>query len=434
MKYSRELSDKDATASINSKNLPVDDLMTYLDSDSASIRRLAVKHIGRMTEHLLGRDVGILMDLARGDSDSLVRRETISTLGRLRDQYLIPYFRDFLFNTSEDPKVTLQVVRSLLVFKKSHPEIILPALRSLRGIHPNEQIQQVLARELDGLAEVSDYEGYPTAMKDTCVFADARDVLKLVPDGSIHLTFTSPPYYNARDYAVYNSYIAYLDFLEGVFCQLHRVTKEGRFLVVNTSPVIVPRVSRAYASKRYAIPFDLHNRLTGIGWEFIDDIVWVKPESSVKNRNGSFYQHRKPLGYKPNAVTEYLMVYRKRSDRLIDWNMRQYDSATVEESQVADDYQTSNVWRFKPSSDAVHTAIFPNALCAEVIKLYSYVNDLVFDPFAGSGTVGKVANELGRSFFLTEFVSEHFDRMKQIVPSGRFVGLEQLDKELKSDE
>jgi len=48
-----------------------------------------------------------------------------------------------------------------------------------------------------------------------------------------------------------------------------------------------------------------------MGWEFIDDIVWVKPEASVKNRNAGFLQHRKPLGYKPNAVSEMLMVYRK---------------------------------------------------------------------------------------------------------------------------
>ena len=59
-----------------------------------------------------------------------------------------------------------------------------------------------------------------------------------------------------------------------------------------------------------------------MGWEFIDDIVWKKPETSVKNRNARFMQHRKPLAYKPNVVTEYVMVYRKETDRLIDWNIR----------------------------------------------------------------------------------------------------------------
>jgi len=52
------------------------------------------------------------------------------------------------------------------------------------------------------------------------------------------------------------------------------------------------------------IPFDLHTRRVENGWEFIDDIIWLKPETSVKNRNAGFLQHRKPLGYKPNPMTD----------------------------------------------------------------------------------------------------------------------------------
>lgn len=67
-----------------------------------------------------------------------------------------------------------------------------------------------------------------------------------------------------------------------------------------------------------------------MGWEFIDDIVWEKPEYSVKNRIGGFQQHRKPLAYKPNSVTEYLMVYRKQTDKLIDWNIHQWNPESVD--------------------------------------------------------------------------------------------------------
>jgi DNA modification methylase len=191
------------------------------------------------------------------------------------------------------------------------------------------------------------------------------------------------------------------------------VTKEGRFLIVNTSPVIVPRTSRAHSSKRYPIPFDLHARLVQNGWEFIDDIIWLKPESSVKNRNAGFLQHRKPLGYKPNPTTEYLMVYRKQTDKLLDWNMRAYDWKTIEESRIKGDYETSNVWRIDPTFDRVHSAVFPIELCNRVIKFYSYKGDLVFDPFAGSGTFGKAARNLQRFFFLTEQEQKYVERMKQ---------------------
>ncbi len=52
-------------------------------------------------------------------------------------------------------------------------------------------------------------------------------------------------------------------------------------------------------------------------------------------------------------------------------------------------HETSNVWRIDPVSDKVHSAVFPLELCVKVIEFYSYVGDLVFDPFAGSGTFGK---------------------------------------------
>jgi DNA modification methylase len=271
------------------------------------------------------------------------------------------------------------------------------------------------------------------------VNADVLEALKNVPDESIHLTFTSPPYYNARDYSIYPSYDAYLEFLSEVFKATHRITKEGRFLIVNTSPIIIPRVSRSHSSKRYPIPFDLHGYLIKNGWEFIDDIIWLKPEYSVKNRVGGFHQHRKPLGYKPNSVTEYLMVYRKQTVKLLDWNIRSYSQQTVEESKVTGDYDTTNVWKIDPKFDKVHNAVFPSELCKRVIQYYSYKGDLVFDPFGGSGTVGRTAKSLERYFFLTEKEEEYFEYMKSKVKptlfnsenETRFLSLVEFNKTIK---
>jgi DNA modification methylase len=109
-----------------------------------------------------------------------------------------------------------------------------------------------------------------------------------------------------------------------------------------------------------------------MGWEFIDDKIWLKPEASVKNRVAGFMQHRKPLAYKPNAVTEYLMVYRKKTDKLLDWNIKQYDWETVQDSKVPEGYESTNVWRIDPKFDKVHSAVFPVELCKRVIQYYSY--------------------------------------------------------------
>lgn len=243
---------------------------------------------------------------------------------------------------------------------------------------------------------------------NTALLGDAREILKSIPDESFHLTFTSPPYFNAKDYSSFETYEEYLKMLEEVFFLTHQKTKEGRFLVVNTSPVLVKRTNRMRQSKRHAIPFDLHGILIKQGWNFIDDIIWLKPEASVKNRNGNFFQNRKPLAYKPNVVNEYVMVYRKYTHKLIDWNIRQYDKKTIAESKVEDGYETSNVWKISPRYSKHHPAIFPDELCEKIIRYYSYKGDLIFDPFAGSGTVGKVAKKLDRKFFLCEKSPEYY--------------------------
>jgi DNA modification methylase len=390
-------------------NFDVNIFIPFIRHPDDDIRYWAVKNIGKIPNL---RMVDLLYEIAVNDPDSMVRREAVSSIGRMRFKQAQPLLVKLL--NDSDPKVVLQAIRGLLVFKDS--EYVRVNLTKLQD-HPNEMIQSVIRREFSKNGKTAartslPHPVSPDFLKDTVVHGDVRDVLEYVPDESVHLTFTSPPYYNARDYSIYVSYNAYLDFLTEVFKEVHRVTKEGRFLIVNTSPVIIPRVSRAHSSKRYPIPFDLHHRLVENGWEFIDDIIWLKPETSVKNRNAGFLQHRKPLAYKPNAVTEYLMVYRKQTDKLLDWNMSQYDWNTIEESRVRGEYETSNVWKIDPAFDRVHTAVFPLELCNRVITFYSYKGDLIFDPFGGSGTLGKAARNLGRYFFLTEKEARYIERMK----------------------
>ena len=164
----------------------------------------------------------------------------------------------------------------------------------------------------------------------------------------------------------------------------------------------------------------MHPRLTDMGWEFIDDIVWIKPEYAAKNRNGGFYQHRKPLCYKANSVTESVMVYRKKTDKLIDWNLRQYDDETVEASKVLGEYEKSNAWQINPTTDRGHPAVFPTELASRVIQFYSFKGDLIFDPFGGSGTVGRVAIDHERYFFLCEKESEYVEYMKRTWSTSLF--------------
>ena len=389
-------------------------LLPLLNHSNPKIRNLAVKNIGKLRDESF---LAALSDFANAETNTFARREAVSALGRLKTAKAIPILKRFL--TDSDPKVILQALRGLLYFRDR--EDVRTFLTPLCE-HPNELIREHAIRELNGQrrdkSKVSDHTMSPDALKNIIVCADVVETLKAIPDESVHLTFTSPPYYNARDYTLFQSYEAYLSFLTAVFKETHRITKEGRFFVLNTSPVIVPRISRAHSSRRYAIPYDIHPRLTEIGWEFIDDIVWAKPDCTVKNRNGRFFQDRKPLGYKPNSVTESVMVYRKKTDRLIDWNMRQYDEDIVRASRMLGEYEKTNVWMINPSTDKVHPAVFPVELADRIIRFYSFKGDLIFDPFGGSGTVGEAAMALDRYFFLCEKESEYVEHaMEQINPS-----------------
>jgi len=384
-------------------------LLDLLNHPNENVRVLSIKNLAKLEDINL---LSTFIKYANVDESTSVRREAVSAIGRLRNEKTIPILIALL--KDRDPKIVMQAIRGLLVF--SYKENVKNELKKLLN-HPNELIREVINKEINGIKYSSKneqkHDEFPEFLRNTVVHGDVQEIIKYIPDESVHLTFTSPPYYNARDYSIYQSYDEYLNFLEKVFKEVHRITKEGRFFVLNTSPIIIPRISRQHASKRYPIPYDIHPFLIKMGWEFVDDIIWVKPEASVKNRNAGFFQHRKPLAYKPNAVTEMLMVYRKKTDKLIDWNIRQYSYDKIKKSKVLEKYETTNVWRIDPAFDKVHTAVFPLELCNRIIKFYSFIGDLIFDPFAGSGTLGKAALSLNRNFFLTEKEIKYINRIKE---------------------
>ena len=245
------------------------------------------------------------------------------------------------------------------------------------------------------------------------VLGDSVEVLADHPPDSVQLIFTSPPYFNAKpEYHESVDYEAYLLMLRKVFQGCHDVLSEGRFLVVNTSPVLVRRAHRQAASRRYPIPFDLHRVLDDIGFDFVDDIIWQKPEGAGWHlgRGRRFSADRQPLQYKAVTVTENIVVYRKRTDKLIDWNLRQHpDQRAVHESLIGDGYERTNIWQIHPASRKDHPAVFPEALVERVKKYYSFKRDMVLDPFAGVGTVGRVAHDLERRFMLVEKSPQYFD-------------------------
>lgn len=259
----------------------------------------------------------------------------------------------------------------------------------------------------------------PAPIPNKVILGDSIHVLEDFPPDTAQLVVTSPPYYNAKtEYSEYVDYQEYLDFLRRVFVRCHHVLSEGRFIVINVSPVLIKRTSRNTSSKRIPIPFDIHKILDNIGFDFIDDIIWEKPEGAGWNvgRGRRFKADRQPLQYKPVTVTEYVLVYRKRTDKLIDWNIRNhYNHELVEESKINGDYDVTNIWRIPPGTNKHHPAVFPDELVRRIIRYYSFKDDMVLDPFGGSGTVGRVAYEMGRRFLLIDKEPSYYELMKKSI-------------------
>ncbi len=236
-------------------------------------------------------------------------------------------------------------------------------------------------------------------------------VLKQFPEQCVDMIFTSPPYYNARkQYSEYDTYEDYLAFIRRVVKECRRVLMDGKFFIINSSHVLVPRASRNESSSRIAVPFDIHQIFLEEGFEFVDDIIWQKPEGAgwASGRGRRFSADRNPMQYKAVPVTEYVMVYRKKPAVLIDYFIRNHPSPEIiRASKIGDGYEKTNVWYLSPARDKRHPAVFPKELAERVITYYSFKNDVVLDPFGGIGTTAKAAAGLDRRFISIECSGEY---------------------------
>lgn len=260
-------------------------------------------------------------------------------------------------------------------------------------------------------------------LRNTVGIGDSEVLLKELPNECVDLIFTSPPYYNAKpEYAEYLSYEEYLMKMKRIIHECNRVLNEGRFFIINVSPVLIRRASRSEASKRIAVPFDFHRLFIEEGFEFIDDIIWVKPEGAgwATGRGRRFAADRNPLQYKPVPVTEYVLVYRKKTEKLIDWLIRKHpDQQAVLESKIGDGYETTNVWKITPAHCKEHPAIFPMELAEKVISYYSFKRDVVLDPFGGTGTTARAAIELERRFAIFEKEEDYANLLRKSLANDK---------------
>ena len=369
---------------------------------------ITIEYIKKLGLERKESNLNYLIKLFYEDFEIEIKREIVSSIGRQKQNDKIYDFLSKEAFNNHYMEVVYQMFRTALYKSKKDDRFIF--LRDKMLEYYNNEVMQKMFEYYEFKQKRKTIKHEPKQIiKPSLLIGDNRITLDKIKDKQIQLIFTSPPYYNARIYSDYKSYQDYLNSMFETLKQCHRILEDGRFIIINVSPVITKRAGREFESIRYPIHFDFHKILQEAGFYFIDEIIWIKPEYSVPNRIAGYLQTKKPLSYKPNCITESIMVYRKNSPFLLDKNIKAYDKNLKNDEQI----DSTNCWHISPKSDKNHPAVFPSELCQKVLKYYSFENDIVCDPFAGSGTFGKVAIKMNRMPLLCEQNEEYCEKLKK---------------------
>jgi modification methylase len=220
---------------------------------------------------------------------------------------------------------------------------------------------------------------------DTVIHGDALDTLERLPDSSVHLSITSPPYNVGIPYEGYDDHRRhddYLAWLKTVWRELHRVLVPGGRFALNVAPTSIKNF--------HPIHHDLSTDLRQLGYIMRTEIIWYKQTMGRRTAWGSW---KSPANPHIIPSWEYVLVFSKG-----DWRLegdRTAIDVTGEEFQTFSDGH----WSIPPERHRRgHPAPFPEELIERLVKYYSYRGNVVLDMFGGTGTVGSVARSLGRHF------------------------------------
>jgi site-specific DNA-methyltransferase (adenine-specific) len=244
---------------------------------------------------------------------------------------------------------------------------------------------------------------------------DSRKMLDL-PDKSVHLAITSPPYWQLKDYGTDNqigfhdSYENYINHLNLVWAECYRVLHSGCRLCIN----IGDQFARAVYYGRYkVIPIreEIIKFCENIGFDYMGAIIWQKVTTS--NTTGGGVQMGS-YPYPRNGILkldyEFILVFKKLGDS---------PKPTKEQKELskmtAEEWNTffAGHWNFAGARQNGHIAMFPEELPRRLIKMFSFVGETILDPFAGSGTTALAAKNTDRNSVGFEINPEFIPMIQQ---------------------
>lgn len=254
-----------------------------------------------------------------------------------------------------------------------------------------------------------------TQTKHTTVNGDSRQMSEL-QDKSVHLIITSPPYWQLKDYGTDNqigfndSYDSYINNLNLVWAECFRVLHEGCRLCIN----IGDQFARSVYYGRYKV-IPIHSEIIKfcetIGFDFMGQIIWQK-QTTMNTSGGGAVMGSFP--YPRNGIVkldfEYILLFKKQGSAPKPAAEQKANSAMTNE-----EWNTyfNGHWYFNGAKQDGHLAMFPEELPHRLIKMFSFPQETVLDPFMGSGTTALAAKRLGRNSIGYEINPEFIPLIKE---------------------
>ncbi|HJS18665.1 MAG TPA: site-specific DNA-methyltransferase [Anaerolineales bacterium] len=254
-------------------------------------------------------------------------------------------------------------------------------------------------------AGVEAYVENPPAGVDI-IFDRSSEAMDELPDCSVHLMVTSPPYNVGKEYDEDLSLDEYLAFLKNVWREVYRVLVPGGRACINI----------ANLGRKPYIPLNglIAKELIELGFLMRGEIIWDKAaSSSTSTAWGSWKSASNPT---LRDTHEYILVFSKGSFRRDKMDGRK---STISREEFLE--FTKSVWEF-PSESARkvgHPAPFPVALPYRLIQLYTFSDEIVLDPFMGSGQTALAALKAGRHFIGYEISGEYLKLANSRIRSSR---------------
>jgi len=272
------------------------------------------------------------------------------------------------------------------------------------------------------------------------VFYKSSKQMLEIEDNSVDLVVTSPPYFNIKDYSKdgyqknshsksksndignYNSYKRYINEMLKIWKECERVLKPNGKLCINVPllPMIKKDFTTHYNRHIFDLQSDIQNSILSKTNLFLMDIyIWNRTNSTKRLMFGSYPY---PRNFYAQNTIEFITVFVKDGDPINNIPKKLKEKSKL--SQELWTKYTKQIWDIpipnkKDLAFGEHSAIMPEEIVRRCVRLFTFVGDMVLDPFCGSGTTLKVAKENGRNYIGYELYNNYKEIIEKKIAQAK---------------